>query len=265
MPKPKILLFDVETAPILGYVWGIWEQNVGLNQIKQDWHLLSWSAKWLGDAPNKVMYKDQRHAKDITDDKALLQGIWELLNEADVVITQNGKAFDSKKLNARFLINGMKPPSPYKHIDTRQLARKHFAFTSNKLEYLTDKLCKKYKKIKHEKFGGFELWRECLKGNLEAWKEMEKYNKYDVLSLEELYYVLAPWQTAVDFNLYTKTAEYRCNCGSAALQRRGFNMTTSGKFQRYQCRDCGAWFSDKGQKNNKLSPNKKANMKKKLP
>lgn len=258
---PKVLLFDIETAPILAYVWSIWEQNVGLNQIKSDWHIISWSAKWLGDSPSKIMYKDQRGAKKIEDDKDLLQGIWELLNEADIVITQNGKQFDSKKLNARFIMNGMKPPSPYKHIDTRELARKHFGFTSNKLEYMTDKLCVKYKKLKHSEFGGFELWRECLAGNIKAWKEMEKYNKYDVLSLEELYTKLAPWDRTIDFNLYTGDSDIKCNCGSAKFQKRGFNFTPSGKFQRYQCQGCGAWSSDKGAKNNLLTKDKRASLK----
>jgi len=41
--KPKILLFDIETAPILAYTWDIWDQNIALNQIKQDWFVLSWS------------------------------------------------------------------------------------------------------------------------------------------------------------------------------------------------------------------------------
>lgn len=261
---PKILAFDIETAPILGYVWSLWDQNVGLNQIKSDWHLLSWAAKWLGDPPSKLVYMDQRKAKNVEDDRALLEGIWKLLDEADIVVTQNGKAFDSKKLNARFALAGMGPPSPYKHIDTCLLAKQHFAFTSNKLEYLSDKLCKKYKKIKHSKFGGFELWKECLAGNMKAWKEMEKYNKHDVLALEELYLVMAPWQTTVDFNVYIDGSAYKCNCGGSKFQKRGFSFTSGGKYQRYQCQDCGAWVSDKGLKNNLLDKSKRLSLKKKV-
>ena len=96
----------------------------------------------------------------------------------------------------------MQPPSNFKQIDTLKLARKHFALTSNKLAYMTDKLCTKYKKLTHHKFEGFELWKECLDGNLKAWKEMEKYNKHDVLALEELYTKLIPWDSSVNFTLY---------------------------------------------------------------
>ncbi len=241
MGQPKILLFDIETAPILGYVWGLWENNLSLNQIKSDWHLLAWSAKWLHDPASKIMYMDQRNARNVENDKTILKGIWKLLDEADIVVTQNGRAFDEKKLNARFILNGMKPPSSFKHIDTKLLASKRFAFTSNKLEYLTDKLCKKFKKSKHAQFSGFELWSECLKGNLNAWKEMEHYNKLDVLSLEELYLKLQPWDTSVNFNLYSdKASEHKCNCGSADLMKSGFRFTSVGKYQRYICRECGA-------------------------
>lgn len=244
---PKVLLFDVETAPILAYVWGIWDQTVGLNQIKSDWHLLSWSAKWLKDKNgnvygphNDIMYMDQRSAANIEDDKRILKGIWKLLDEADVVITQNGKSFDVKKLNARFVMNGMKPPSSFKHIDTRQIAKKHFGFTSNKLEYMTDKLNKKYKKQKHKRFSGFELWVECIAGNNEAWEEMKTYNIYDVLSLEELYNTLIPWDNTINFNLYRDSAELICICGSTRIVQNGHSYTSVGKFKRYKCGDCGA-------------------------
>lgn len=237
-PKGKrVLVFDIETAPILANVWGLFDQNIGLNMIKSDWHVLAWAAKWLGDSPSKIMYADQRRAKNVEDDKKLLQGIWTLLDEADVVVTQNGKSFDVKKLNARFILNGMQPPSSFQHIDTKQIASRKFAFTSNKLEYLTDKLCTKYKKLKHSKFSGFDLWRQCMNGNLKAWKEMEKYNKYDVLSLEELYTKLQPWDTSVSLNDSVKKI---CNCGSDNFINYGFRYTTTGKYQRYKCSDCGA-------------------------
>jgi len=237
---PRVLLIDIETAPLLGFCWGLWENNIALNQIKSDWHVLSWSAKWLGDSANRIMYADQRNAKNIENDKDLLLGIWELLDQADIVIGQNSKAFDIKKLNARFIINGMQPPSSFKQIDTMLLAKKYFQFTSNKLEYLTDKLCTKYKKLKVREFPGFEMWSECLKGNLKAWKCMEKYNKYDVLSLEELYGKLIAWDSSVNFNLYSDSLDMVCSCGSRSFRNKGFSYTATGKYSRHKCNECGA-------------------------
>ena len=243
--RPKVLVFDIETAPIMSYVWRLWDQNVGLNQIEQDWHIMSWAAKWLDDPADKVMYMDQRNAKNIEDDSKILKEIWNLLDEADIVVTQNGKSFDQKKLNARFILNGFKPPSSYKHIDTKLIAKKHFGFTSNKLAYMTDKLCTKYKKLDHGKFPGFALWSECMKGNKQAWQEMEDYNRYDVLSLEELFNKLIPWDNSINFNLYHDSDEYVCKCGHDKFSKNGFYRTSAGKYQKYKCKNCGHETRDK--------------------
>lgn len=262
MTKPKILIFDIETAPIIGHVWSLWENNVGLNQIEKDWHILAWAAKWWGDKPEKTMYMDQRKAKKIEDDKVILKGIWKLLDEADIVITQNGKMFDEKKLNARFILNGFKPPSSYRHVDTKIIASKKFGFTSNKLEYMTDKLCTKFKKLKHKRFPGHELWTECLKGNKTAWKEMERYNKHDVLATEELYKKFQPWDNSIDYNLYNDSSESMvCSCGSKDLRKKGYAYTSVAKYQRYQCNDCGA--QTRG-RINLLSKEKKASLRPKI-
>lgn len=254
----KVLIFDIETAPLLGYVWGLWENNVALNQVESDWHVLSWSAKWYLAPDDEVMYMDQRNQPNVEDDKVILKEIWSLLDEADVVITQNGKSFDQKKLQARFLMNGFQPPSSYKHIDTKLIAQKYFALTSNKLEYMTDKLCKKYKKLKHKEFPGFEMWKECLAGNLKAWQEMELYNKHDVLSLEELYNVFKPWDNSVNFNLYHDDEDNVCKCGSHDFIKNGFYYTNVGKFQKYKCKDCGSEMRDRA---NLFSKEKKASLK----
>ena len=239
MSTPKILFLDVETAPLLGYVWQLWDQNVGLNQIHTDWNLLSWAAKWEGDT--SVMYQDLRAFPKKDNDKPILSRLWELLDEADIIVTQNGKKFDEKKINARFIMQGFKPPSPFRHVDTLQLAKKRFGFTSNKLEYMSDKLCTKYKKLAHKMFPGFELWRECLANNQAAWREMEKYNKHDVLALEELYTKLAPWGTGVSLETYGDGPKQTCTCGGTSFVRRGFQYTKVGKYQQLRCQGCGAW------------------------
>lgn len=257
---PKILILDIETSPIISYTWGLFDQNVALNQVKQDWNVLSYACKWLGDPPSKVFYADQRHAKDIHDDKKLLEGVWKLLDEADIVLTQNGKKFDTKKLNARFVINGMQPPSSYRQIDTLVIAKRMFGFTSNKLAYMTDKLCTKYKKLKTKTFQGFDLWAECLKGNIAAWNEMKKYNIYDILSLEELYTKIRAWNNdGVNPNLYSEVLDLVCVCGSGCFRNKGYAYTTSGRFTRHRCNKCGAEY--RGSKN-LLDTEKKQSLKK---
>ena len=245
MNQPKVLFYDIETAPMLGFVWKLWDNNIGLNQIHSDWYVLSWAAKWLD--KKQVMYKDQKDEKDIENDINIIKDMWELLDEADIVVTYNGKKFDQKKLNTRFIVHGLKPPSTYKHIDLYQLCKKHFGFTSNKLEYVTQKLNKKNKKSTHKNFPGFMLWSECLKRNPRAWKEMKKYNKLDVVSLEELYNILMPWDNTVNFNLYDEDATTICKCGSTEFRKKGFAYTNVSKFQRYICTKCGS--NSRGRKN----------------
>jgi hypothetical protein len=237
---PKVLLVDVETKPLLGYLWAMFDQNLAINQIHNDTSILSFSAKWLGAPDSEIIYMDQRGHRNLENDKTLVKVLWKLLDNADVVVGQNSKRFDVKRINARFIVHGMTPPSSFKQIDTMLLARKHFAFTSNKLEYLTNLLCVKHKKSTHKKFSGFELWKGCMEGNLDAWNEMESYNKKDVLSLEELYTKLIPWDNSVNFNLYSDTTENVCKCGSKKFKRNGFFYTEKSKFQRFKCSACGS-------------------------
>jgi uncharacterized protein YprB with RNaseH-like and TPR domain len=241
--QAKVLVFDIETAPMLAYVFDLRDQNIGLNQIYTDWHVLAWSAKWLGDPADKIMYRDQRGYK-LGDDKAILKDLWKLLNEADIVITQNGKHFDSPKLNARFIVHGMPPPKPYTHLDTYQILRSVAKFTSNKLEYITNLLCTRYKKLSHKKFPGFTLWAECMKGNKQAWEEMKKYNIHDVLATEEFYMKIRAWTPSHMANVFHITDKaVRCStCGATGKMYLGKpKRAKSGLYQQYSCRTCGSW------------------------
>lgn len=246
---PKVLILDIETAPLLARVWGTFKQNIGLSMVESDWHILSWAAKWWGE--DEVIYQDQRNAKNIEDDKKLLKKIHKLMDEADIVVGHNGKGFDTKKLNARFILNGMEPPSSYRQFDTYLVAKRHFKFTSNKLEYLTDKLCKKYKKLKHGKFPGYELWKETLRDNPEAWNEMEEYNRYDVLSLEELFEIMLPWDDQINFMVYQD--EEKCSCGSTEFKKNGKYYTNANVYQKYKCKGCGKEYRGKSPEKGKGS------------
>jgi DNA polymerase elongation subunit (family B) len=232
--QPKCLVIDIETSPIVAHVWGLRDQNISLSQIVKDWQVIAFAAKWLGES--KVFYTDTRRDKD---DKSLLKQVWQLLDEADILITQNGQNFDSRKLNARFIQYGMKPPKPYRHLDTYKIAKAAAEFTSHKLEYLTEKLCVKYKKLSHKKFPGMSLWNECLKGNTAAWNEMRTYNIRDVLSTEELYTKLQGWtpKTAPSASLIGCVS-----CGSMAVEKRGTDRTAATLWQRLHCTSCGKWF-----------------------
>lgn len=235
--EQSALILDIETSPLIVYTWDIKDQYINFNQIIKDWEIMAWSAKWLGESANNIRYMDKRH--DSTDYR-ILQPLWELLNEADVVITQNGKAFDAKKINARFMLHGMLPPKPYKHLDTYLIAKGAAAFTSHSLEYLSGKFCTKYKKLSHPKFPGLSLWKECLKGNHGAWEEMKKYNIQDVLSTEEFYNKIKAWAPQNAPKLYNLDYLARqCRiCGvKGKMEFRGY----AGLKRQVHCTACGKW------------------------
>lgn len=244
--NPRILLLDIETAPIQARVWGLWKQNVGLEMIENDWFILSFCAKWLDDP--RVIYHDQRRksVRTIENDILLLKKLWKLLDEADMVVAQNGKRFDLPKIKARMVLSGMLPFSPVRVIDTLLIARKEFAFTSNKLAYLSAVLSPDLTKRNHAKFPGYLLWKECLLGNPEAWEEMELYNRDDVRSMEVVYKKMRAWDTmAPSVATYDESdVSLRCPvCGSHNIHRRGTYRTGVGVYPRYRCMeaDCGKW------------------------
>lgn len=256
LKPPKILLFDIETSLMKVWTFGIGEQIIGHDDIDEDWHLMAFAAKWLGE--DKVIYHDQRSAKSIRDDRSLAVKLRDLINQADVLVSQNGVGFDLPRLNARLEQNNLELPKPTAHVDVLKIKRRVYGFTSNKLAYTSAILNKNFRKLSHKKFPGKELWRECAKGNLAAWREMKLYNVHDVLSLEEEYKRLAPKDTSVDRS--TECGNCRV-CDGSRFKKQGFKVTVGGKYQQYQCLDCGAWM--KGAKN-LMSKEDKAEIKRKL-
>lgn len=189
----KILVFDIETMFMTLEGWGLRDQNFSPDQIIEDSCMIGWAAKWLNEPASKVIYMDQSKAKNIFNNKKIVNGIIKLLNEADIVVSQNGIRFDTKKINTEVEFWNMETPSNYRHHDLLKIAKKYLNLPSYKLEYMSNRFNKKYKKLKHKKYPGQELWRECKRKNKDAWVEMRKYNIHDVLATEELYNRFKKW------------------------------------------------------------------------
>jgi DNA polymerase elongation subunit (family B) len=232
----RLLLLDIETAPNTVYTWGLYDQNIGLNQIISTGYVLCYAAKWYG---SKDISFDSIHQ---SKSASMLKRVHQLLDECDAVIHYNGKKFDIPTLNKEFLVAGMKPPSPYKQIDLYLIARSTFKFASNKLDHVSQ-ILDIGAKAKHE---GQDLWTSCMKGDADAWERMQKYNRQDVVLLEGLYDRLLPWiRNHPNHGLYDEPGLPVCpNCGSGHLQRRGFARTAVAKYARLQCQGCGAWCRD---------------------
>lgn len=255
--KLKILLLDIETSPNIAHVWGLFNQNIGLNQLMSSSYMMSFAAKWRGDHKKKTVFKSVFH-----DGRAeMLEELWRLLNEADAVIHYNGTKFDIPNCNKEFLLSGMQPPEPYHQIDLLRVVRSKFRFTSNKLDYVS-KALGVGEKVKH---AGHELWVKCLAGDTEAWEVMKKYNINDIIILESVYDKLLPWiADHPSHGLYTDLDRPVCpNCGGTHITKHGIETTKTSQYQRYRCEECKSPLRgkqsllDKDKKKNLLVQNKK--------
>lgn len=235
---PRVLILDIETAPIKAYTWGLWKQNIFLDQIISNFFIISWAAKWLDEdevfglvlTPNEILKEK---------DKNILIPLWELLEEADIIVAHNGDQFDIPKINSRFIVNGILPPSPYKQIDTKKISKNVFGFSSNKLEALARQL-------------GFEgkfstdmqLWVDCMEGSQVALLQMLEYNEQDVIVLENVFNKLKPYAKGFpNMNLYNDEDYITCpHCNSKHLHpvANKYFYTNSVRYQLYTCNDCGA-------------------------
>lgn len=183
---PRVLLVDIETKPRKFWAWGVWDQSLSQNMMIEDGAILSWSAKWIGE--DKIIYKDQRgNEKNLMNDKKLLEPLVQLMNDADLIVWQNGDSFDAGEINNRIAEHELAVPDEYKTIDTKKIAKRYLRLPWYSLAYMTARFNKVYKKQEHKEFPGWDLWDECMKGNKKAWECMKKYNQFDVLSMEELF------------------------------------------------------------------------------
>ena len=234
--KPKILIFDLETAPMTAYVWGRWKQNISLSETINEWFIICWSAKWLDE--------DEIFTGVVTPEEALRQSddrivgmLWNLMNQADIVCAYNGRDFDVPKLNSRIIVNGYPPLNSYKVIDPYQIVKKQFGFSCNKLDAMA-----RYFGFDCKLDTGFELWAGCLRGDKDALAYMLEYNKRDVELLENVLKKIMPYAKGLpNLNVYRDNLVMKCPvCGSEHVVHTGFYYTNTYKYPEYTCMECGA-------------------------
>ena len=230
----KTLLLDIESAPNRVFTWGLYNQNIAINQIDKPGYILCWAAKWLEN--KEIMFSSIHEPKPKI---SMLGEIYNLIEEADAVIHYNGTEFDLPMLNQEFVLEGLGPPAPVIEIDLLKTARRKFRLPSNKLAFVAEYLGVGAK-MKHS---GFELWLGCMAGDAKAWAEMKRYNIQDVKLLERVYNVLLPWiLNHPNQALFIDSANMLCpRCGGSVLTKRGFAHTKTQVYQRYQCNGCGSW------------------------
>ena len=236
--EPRICSIDIETFPLLIESWGVYEQNA--LRIIRPFTICAFTVKWLdGKRITKALpdyhgYRPMNDRNFKIDDKKICKDIWKLLDEADIVIAQNGDSFDIKKLNTRFLVHKLPPPSPYKTIDTLKISHSSFGFDSNKLGFLGEQTGHGTK----AETGGYGLWVGCMYGDKKAWKKMKEYNRQDVIVLENVYKEFRPWAKQHP-NLGIFMGAGVCpKCGSSNVIKWGIARNRTTTYQQFKCKDC---------------------------
>lgn len=234
--KNKILVLDIETAPMRAYVWGMWKQYIKRQQIISDWFILSWSAKWIG---SDKIYGEAVTSKEAKteNDLRILKDLSRLMNEANYIIAHHGEKFDFPRINARLALNNLPPISPYVTIDTCKWAKKRFGFTSNKL----DDLCQSFG-IGCKIDTSFELWEKCINGDKKSLDKMLEYNMQDVVLLEDLYIKIRPYVKGIPNISVSVTGDSNmvCTvCGSDDIMPDGYYITGQNIYRSYRCNSCG--------------------------
>lgn len=238
MDKAKICTLDIEVSPVVAYSWGP-KYDTRLIEVIEEGQIMSYSIKWIdGKQITKAQPDYKGYKKGVLSDKEISKDLWNIVDSSDILVVQNGKKFDIKYMNTRFLFHGLNAPSQYKVVDTLTEARKYLRLTSNSL----DDVSAYYglgRKLEHE---GFPLWKKCMAGDKQAWGKMKKYNAHDVLLTESWYLKLRPYiNNHPNLGMFTNSGEVCASCGSNKIQSRGYFVNKTTRYRRYHCQNCGSW------------------------
>ncbi|MCP4268899.1 MAG: hypothetical protein GY777_25555 [Candidatus Brocadiaceae bacterium] len=237
--EPRVLVMDIECLPIVATTWNVWNTNIAPVNIINDWTMLSFSYKWLGekDVHNFILTPAQAKARD---DRDMVISIHKLFNEADIIIGYNSIKFDEKKMNSKFLEFRLPKPTPYQSIDLYRTVKQNFANTYNKMDW-TNKILGLDRKLEHS---GMQLWMDCHNGVKKALDVMAEYNDVDVLITEQLYFAIRGWiKNHPNMALFQETDDNVCHkCGSHDIvPSKEKHRTAASVFDLYECKSCGGY------------------------
>lgn len=239
----RILLLDIETSLMKFYGFSPKVDYIPHELMIEDWSILCWGAKWLFEP--EIMGETVTPKEALArDDTRILEGIWDLVDEADICITQNGLNFDFKKLRSRWVMAGMNPPSQIQYVDTLKVSREVFGWSYNRLDALGQKFG-----IGKKSDMEIEDWIHCSEGSQEHITKMFEYCKRDVAPLlEDVYLRMLPWiPNHPNLGLYTDHDADVCpKCESQNLKWGDMYPTPQGMWEGFRCMSCGAIGRGKG-------------------
>lgn len=240
--EPKVVFWDLETIPNLKEVLKVYPKlgdYPGLTLKATITSIICFGYK-VGDGKVQCVnaWDYPRWRKDINDDGQIVRAAYEVLKDADAIVTHNGKRFDWKFLQTRLLHHGLPPLHKIIHVDTCAIAKSNLYLFNNRLTTL-GKFLVDEDKLEN---GGWDLWVRVADREQKAMDLMERYCKQDVALLAKVFKRMRPFiSTLPNFNLFQVGDRHVCpTCSSTRLVSHGYRVTKTRAYKRYQCKDCGS-------------------------
>jgi len=241
--KPKILFYDIETAPLKAWVWSCGKQVVRHTQLDKHhsrYGIICITYCWNDSGPVQCIdwgYEDQ-------NTEYVVEQFDKLIRQADHTIGKNSDRFDTKMINAARMFAGLPGmPEWTKYTDDLEVQmRRYFRMPSQSLDYISQQLGLGGK-VKME----MQDWVDIVEKNengKNALAKMIKYGKKDTADTRTIWNKLsehfdARWNQAtfMNMNLICKHAD----CGSKRLVKNGIRVAGKTRYQRFVCGACGRY------------------------
>ncbi len=242
--KPRIISFDLEVSPALGYFYPpTWE--TGILKVMERQKLMSFAWQVVGEKKIHAVNMSQMgtYKVDPYNDKLITMELHKVMSDADILLGQNSDQFDVKMANYFFIMNDLEPIPPTKYIDTKKIAKRYFRFANNTLDNLSQELGFGGKtQVKHS-----DIWQECfLLQNKKMWKLMDVYCKNDVDQTTKIYLKMRGFMHShPSLSRISGEMDSCPRCGSFSYRVKAYRTTNTSRYSQYQCNDCNGFFSDR--------------------
>lgn len=224
----RILTIDIERLPGLARVFDQKTNFVSYRNFREMPRTICWAARWKGQ--KRMLFE-----AEWKDPEAMLRKSWELFDQADAVVTFNGKRFDVPHLKGAWIKAGYPAPRPWKDIDLFAMGRRKFGFISDSLDNVTKELGYTGKTDAYS----ITLAEAAVGGDKAAQKRLKEYNAGDIVLTEWLHdRLLGHLPTHPHLG---RTSKITCNqCGGKELTEQPNNYkAVLLQYQMFRCDNCG--------------------------
>jgi uncharacterized protein YprB with RNaseH-like and TPR domain len=172
-----------------GFTTVCWD--IETTHLKADFgYCLCASVKPLGHPPITARIDDSPGYKsEPWNDKHVVCKIRDILNNADMLISWNGRRFDWKFLQTRLMMHGETPLQPALHIDVYYQSRYKLLLASNRLDHVDRFLHGDSEKTSLHG----QIWQKAACGDRGSLDYVVEHCEKDVGVLERVFYDLKPF------------------------------------------------------------------------